>query len=199
MIIPILLLATPPAYMQHAAYPAGSLVEDTEAPGGFGTSDNFPKQFTPGRYPNLLTISRTDEKISIAIANQTNETLWFRAADGNLIAWLEAKDGNTWKPIQYHNWYTCGNSYHRVALQTLRVFTYSIPIPTGSLKTEVRFAISQSSSEGTNKPLYSHTIETTINPNLFKLDPEKFTDQKLTTEWVTPTVVPKSLNFDGMN
>jgi hypothetical protein len=193
MMIAATLLATviQPAYMQHAIYPAGSLIKDTRSPGGNATSDNFPKQFAPGRHTHFLTLNRQGEKINITIANDRNETIWLRAADGNLLAWLEAKEGNTWRPIQWHHWITCGNSYHQVALQTLYSFKYQPTIPTGSLKTEVRFVLYQMNEGGSAKPTYSHSVETSIDPNLFKLDPKQYPKEEVTTEWVTPTLRPK--------
>ncbi|MFM9872439.1 MAG: hypothetical protein ACKVQS_03115 [Fimbriimonadaceae bacterium] len=193
MMIAATLLATviQPAYMQHAQYPAGSLIEDTQSPGGNATSDNFPKQFGPGRYTDFITLNRQGEKINIAIANKSNETIWLRAADGNMLAWLEAKDGKTWRPIQWHYQITCGNSYHQIALQPGFVFVYTPTIPTGTLKTEVRFALYQMNEGGSAKPTYSHSVETTIDPNLFKLDPKQYPKDEVSTEWVTPTLRPK--------
>ncbi|MBA4292622.1 hypothetical protein C0431_06585 [bacterium] len=191
MMITALLALSAPIYMERAVYPAASPIKDTEAIGGHGTSTNLPKPITKNSTKELISIIRQDSKLTIQITNHNKSNLWLRAADGNLIAWLEAKIGDTWKPIQYHYWITCGNSYHRINLPIGQQFTYEPKIPAGSLKTELRFALYALNE----KPTYSKPLTTTIHPDILKLSPELTKESKLTTKWVTPTLVPKDMDF----
>lgn len=191
MMITALLALSAPIFMERAIYPAASPIKDSDALGGHGTSSNLPKPITKNSPKELLSIVRNDSILTIQITNHNTPNLWLRAADGNLIAWLEAKVGDTWKPIQYHYWITCGNSYHRINLPIGQQFTYEPKIPSGPLKTELRFALFDSDEN----PTYSKSFTTAIHPNILKLSPELTKESKLTTKWTTPTLVPKDMDF----
>lgn len=102
MMITAILAIAAPVYMDRASYPAASPIKDAEALGGHGTSNNLPQTISQNSPQDLLTISRSNDKVTVQITNKSTPALWLRAADGNLIAWLEAKVGDTWQPIQYH-------------------------------------------------------------------------------------------------
>lgn len=189
--ITALLALSGPIFMERAIYPAASPIKDSDALGGHGTSSNLPKSITKNSPKEFLSIVRKDSKLTIQITNHNTPNLWLRAADGNLIAWLEAKVGDTWKPIQYHYWITCGNSYHRINLPIGQQFTYEPKIPSGPLKTELRFALFDSDEN----PTYSKSVTTAIHTNILKLSPELTKESKLTTKWTTPTLVPKDMNY----
>jgi hypothetical protein len=191
MMITALLALSAPIYMERAVYPAASPIKDSEAIGGHGTSTNLPKPITKNSPKELISIIRQDSKLTIQITNYNTPNLWLRAADGNLIAWLEAKVGDTWQPLQYHYWITCGNSYHRINLPIGQQFTYEPNIPVGTLRTQIRFAMYMSN----DKPTYSPPCLTAIPGDLLKLSPDISRESKLTTKWTTPTLVPKDLNF----
>jgi hypothetical protein len=129
-------------YMIQALYPAGSLKKDTISPGGNAESSNMPQ---PIRGRKLVmkalfaNLSQTDDGVKIEFWNSTDQDEWMRAADGNMLAWLEALDGNEWKPIEYHNWSDCGNSFHRVVLPAGYEWTYNKILPRGDWRTFVRW------------------------------------------------------------
>ncbi len=191
MMITALLALSAPIYMERAVYPAASPIKDTEAIGGHGTSTNLPKPITKNSPKELISIIRQDSKLTIQITNHNTPNLWLRAADGKLIAWLEAKVGDTWQPLQYHYWITCGNSYHRINLPIGQQFTYEPNIPVGTLRTQIRFVMYMSN----DKPTYSAPYFTAIPGDLLKLSPEISRESKLTTKWTTPTLVPKDMDF----
>lgn len=191
MMITALLALSAPIFMERAIYPAASLIKDSDALGGHDTSFNFPKPIIKDSPKELLTIVRKDSKLTIQITNHNTPNLWLRAADGNLIAWLEAKVGDTWKPIQYHYWITCGNSYHRINLPIGQQFTYKPNIPVGTLRTQLRLVVFVADEQ----PVYSAPYLTAIHPDIIKLSPETAKESKLTTKWTTPTLVPKNMDF----
>jgi hypothetical protein len=191
MMITALLALSAPIYTERAIYPATSPIKDSEALGGHGTSTNLPKPITKNSPKELISIIRQNSKLTIQITNHKTPNLWLRAADGNLIAWLEAKVGDTWQPLQYHYWITCGNSYHRINLPIGQQFTYEPNIPVGTLRTQIRLALLTSDS----KPTYSAPYLTAIHSNLLTLNPEISRESKLTTKWTTPTLVPKDMDF----
>ena len=129
-------------YMIQALYPAGSLKKDTISPGGNGESSNMPHPIKGRRivikalYAN---ISQTDSGVKIEFWNSTDQDEWMRAADGNMLAWLEALDGKDWKPIEYHNFSDCGNSFHRVVLPAGYEWEYNKIVPKGDWRTFVRW------------------------------------------------------------
>lgn len=133
-----------PTYMIQARYPAGSLKKDTVSPGGNSESSNMPRLIKGKRIPvNALsaTISETDGGVSIDFLNTSNQDEWMRAADGNMLGWLEALDGKEWKPIEYHQWSFCGNSYHRVVLPAGYEWNYTKILPKGEWRTMVRWVV----------------------------------------------------------
>lgn len=180
-----------PSYMQLARYIAGSAVVDTDAVGGFGPSNNLPK---PIRDRNLLgrgltlTLSRKGEALSLTIANGGRQIEWLRAGDSNILGFLEAKDkGGNWRPIEFQPWYTCGNSYHRVGLSPGHGWTFDIPMPTGKLKTQVRWRYR---SQGVEHA--SNAVATTIPATRFELAPEMRAANKIKFDGDFPYLVPIS-------
>ncbi len=181
------------AFMVQAFYPAGSLQKDPTEPGGHSVSSNMPVPMTfKSRMQRSLAVDLTPTKSGIAVrlfnASQTDE--WLPAADGNLFGWLEALDGKVWRPIEYHMWYTCGNSFHRVVLPAAYQWTFDRPIAKGSWKTQVRWVLSRGNSR-----LESPSIELNIPPTRTTLTPAMAAQNQVAMQG-TPTLVPKS---DGAN
>ena len=116
---------------------------DTTAPGGFGESSNQPKPVwdvrLKGDGPKALLVVPRDQLVLTA-GNRTTREAWFRAADGNILGYMEAKDARgVFRPIQYHHAITCGNSYHRVGLKPGQGWSFDVPLRPGPLKTVVRW------------------------------------------------------------
>lgn len=129
-------------YMIQARYPAGSLKKDTVSPGGNAVSSNMPIPITNRRIVAkslFANLSESANGVKIEFLNTSDKDEWMRAADGNMLAWLEALDGKEWKPIEYHQWSDCGNSFHRVVLPAGYEWTYNKIIPKGDWKTMVRW------------------------------------------------------------
>lgn len=102
-------------YMGPARYYAGSNLPDPQAAGGYGTSDRLPVRITDrallGNSARPV-LSRTGSVFTLWVVNGGTQPTWFRAADSNILGWLEARDASgKWKPIEFHQWYSCGNSY----------------------------------------------------------------------------------------
>ena len=131
-----------PRYMIQALYPAGSLKKDTVSPGGNAESSNMPHPIKGRRIvikALFANLAQTDDGVKIEFWNSTDQDEWMRAADGNMLAWLEALDGKDWKPIEYHQRSDCGNSFHRVVLPAGYEWDYNKVLPKGDWRTFVRW------------------------------------------------------------
>ena len=129
-------------YMIQALYPAGSLKKDTVSPGGNAESSNMPLPIKGRRIvikALFANLAQTDDGVKIEFWNSTDQDEWMRAADGNMLAWLEALDGKDWKPIEYHQRSDCGNSFHRVVLPAGYEWDYNKVLPKGDWRTFVRW------------------------------------------------------------
>jgi hypothetical protein len=159
-----------PKYMLQAFYPAGSMKHDTVSPGGNAESSNMPHllvgvQKVKALYANL---SAVDGGVRIDLRNSSGQDEWMRAADGNMLAWLEALDGKDWKPIEYHHWVDCGNSFHRVVLPPGYEWTYLKVLPKGDLKTLVRWVAVKEKLKVTSNmiSIYIPRTRTSIPPGI---------------------------------
>lgn len=184
--------------MEEARYPAASTKPDTTAPGGFGGSENFPVANDATTAESFLSLKRVGERVEVTVSNSETPDLWIQAADSNLRGWLEARVGDEWKPIQYHQWSTCGNSYHSVFLPVGHHWTYSVAVPKGSLKTEVRFALLTTRYESESKGLeYSKPIVMSLSPLVLKLSAERAASYRVHQDWTVPTLVLREMVTGG--
>jgi hypothetical protein len=167
-----------PNYMIAARYLAGSLKPDTKAPGGFGESKNFPTKRTkldPNKSELKISLLPNNFGITVNIFNGSRKDQWFRAADGTMLAWLEVDYKGAWKPIEYHQWYTCGNSFHQVVLPSTYEWSYERPLPKGNWKTKLRFAVMRETGM-----FYSDSVEVSIAPTRIKLNPAEASKNEFT-------------------
>ena len=180
--------------MKPAQYPAASPVPDQTAPGGFSPSSNLPTKIPGEPKLDLLSLTEKNGTFIVRIANTATNDLWLRASDSNLIAWLEAKSGDTWKPIQFHYWASCGNSYHAVNLPIGYEFVYKVPVARGTLRTQVRLAalrVPPVGSQPTSLPVeHSVPVPFSIDPAQFSLSPEIAKDSEIRGS-APPTLMPK--------
>jgi len=178
-----------PDYMQLARYIAGSAVEDPEAIGGFGWSSNRPKPVNDRKLLGnglTVTLRRNGGALSLTIANGGRQVEWLRAGDSNILGFLEAKDkGGNWIPIEFQPWYTCGNSYHRVGVTPGHGWTFDAPVPTGNLKTQVRWRYRSRGIEHTSNP-----VSTTIPARRFELEPSVRASNAIKFDGDFPYLVP---------
>ncbi|MCO5298101.1 MAG: hypothetical protein M9921_14730 [Fimbriimonadaceae bacterium] len=156
-------------FMQPAVYRAGS-VPDPLAAGGYGASDNAPKPMWDKRLlaeGPKATLTPGRDQLILTVTNGSKTDIWFHAADSNLLGYLEAKDARgVFRPIQYHQWYTCGNSYHRVGLPPGTGWTFSVMPSPGTFHSTVRWRYRHQGSD-----LVSNELRQSISLTAFDLDP----------------------------
>ncbi|MBX3096875.1 MAG: hypothetical protein KF812_08435 [Fimbriimonadaceae bacterium] len=175
-------------FMQAASYPCGSPITDPEALGGHGSSTNLPSPITGdnrGREGLQLRVVPNNGTVQVMIQN-FGDPIWLDAADGNLLAWLELKDGDAWKPTEYHHWITCGNSYHRVLIPNMHQVFYARPFATGNWQTQIRLVV-----EAGEKTLYSEPVSVRTNRNRLLLNPIEAEKSEVYLGWGRPTLRPK--------
>lgn len=175
------------AYMAPARYPATSLIEDPEAPGGHGVAEGFPPTPLDRRLEGglRLVIEPQENQLHLRIQNG-GQPVWLSATDGNLSAWMELRDGDTWKPAEYHMWATCGNSYHRVVLPSQHEFTFLRVLPGGRWSTQARFGVKVG-----EEVVYSNAVPVRTTRNRLLLNPDLAREHEVHTEWTVPTLVPR--------
>ena len=174
-------------YMQPAHYGAASAMPDTTAAGGFGESDNQPHLIRDTRLKGdgpkaLLRMGR--DQLVLTLGNQTARDVWFRAADGNLLGYLEAKDARgVFRPIQYHHAITCGNSRHRVGLKPGQGWSFDVALRPGSMKTVVRWRYRDQGLD-----LVSNEVSERISHLSFEIEPRLLGDHELWLDGDFPTL-----------
>jgi hypothetical protein len=150
---------------------AKSSVIDTAALGGFGGSDNVPKEINGNlTLPDHELVLKIDTTVTttindkfngykLYIANKTDTAVRFEASDSRLSVIAEVFYEGEWKPIEYLPSSWCGNSYHYVYLKQNEYWEFDIPKFTGKIKTTLRYKLIL----GKDKYLYSNEILTSIN------------------------------------
>ena len=147
---------------------------DTEAPGGYGTSDNFPAKLRNKDHgadgmislvalpEERLTFAGSYEGFRLLLINRSNKEAALEASDSRLPIVQQARDkGGSWRSIEYLPSSWCGNSFHRVFLPAGTCWAFTAPRYTGKLRTKLRFVL-----EGQG-PIYSNEFEGSINPSQF--------------------------------
>lgn len=169
-------------FMMRGYFCAASKIEDKQAFGGFGTSENFPKPLAthisvrPGEIsfvakPDEVAIFAAKYKgLKVLLVNGTGEPVGFPASDSRLSIVQEALDqkGN-WKPIEYLPSSWCGNSYHTVFLGPSEYWEFAAARYTGKFKTKFRFRLDWQTSGNKRAPIYSNEFEGGVNPNQFTI------------------------------
>lgn len=149
--------------------------------GAFSAPDRDGRLLSPSP---KATLKSHEQGLTVWLTNGSKQVVWFQAADSHVLGWLEAKDQRgQWRPIEYFQQYTCGNSYHRVALEPNHGWNWQVPLAKGGLKTLVRWRMLVEGGE-----LVSNAISTTILPTKFELDAKVAQHYDLTLEWVRPTL-----------
>jgi hypothetical protein len=177
-------------FMQCTHYVAGSPVPDPEAAGGFWASDNLPFLFTNksmlGDGPKA-TVRRVKDALRVSLTNGGLADAWFSAGDSNVMGWLEAKrPSGEWAPIEYTPWYSCGNSYHRVACPPSFGWTWTVKVPEGSLKTKVRWRYGTSVATMT-----SNEVEAWIPATRFSLTESVAKSNVVESNGGRPVLMPR--------
>jgi hypothetical protein len=166
-------------------YYAGSNLKDEDALGGFGTCDNFPKKCDhnalgkPGElslvaFPDEVVDFRKRKAILLRLVNRTEKTMEFSACDSGLYVVHEALDRDgQWKPLERFPATFCGNSFHRVFLETNEYWEFFAVPRDGSFKTKLRFRLEPKGEQGIvagGGTLHSNEYEGSIDPAAFVRD-----------------------------
>jgi hypothetical protein len=157
---------------------AGSPIEDAEALGGFGTSDNMPNKVAAdsgGKGLYLLAepaqeMSHGDQPfMRLVLVNQTASPVAFPAQDSRLSIIQESQDAQgNWQPIEYLMSAWCGNSHHKVTLPAGQFWEFPVPRYQGTLETKLRFTYL--GEDGKN--IHSNEFEGKISPSQLVLPGE---------------------------
>jgi hypothetical protein len=147
---------------------------DKDAPGGYGPSENMPKQLgelTHGRTNEISLVALPEEVkpfgashsgFRLLLINRTRSELVLAASDSRIAIVQEALDEKgQWRPVEYLPSSWCGNSYHRVFLPAGHYWEFSAPRYSGTIKTKLRFVL-----QG-KQPVYSNVFDGTINAKQF--------------------------------
>ena len=160
-------------FMLRGYFYAGSNIEDTTAPGGFGGSTNKPKLMVNetaqlGDLEDISLFVDTTMRTNFAdgykgyilfLVNKTGNTISLQASDSRLYIIAEIFCGGTWQPIEYLPSSWCGNSYHHVFLGNNEYWEFDIPKYPGNKKTKLRYKLSR----GKEGIIYSNEIITYFN------------------------------------
>ncbi len=159
-------------------YCYGGSRKDDKAVGGYGTSDNAPKNMTdktPGSEGQITLVALPAELVPfkgefrgfrLLLVNRTKSEAAFAACDSRLDIICEARNqSGDWKPIEHLPSSFCGNSYHSVYLPRGHYWEFRAPVYSGPMKTKVRYQL-----QG-KVPIYSNEFDGSINPVQFKKPP----------------------------
>jgi len=158
-------------YMLRGHLYAKSSLKDTEAPGGFGGSDNAPRKF--GKAHNfsrgqlsivvdtteIVTFTNQYSGYRLYIVNGLKSTVEFNAADSRLSAFAEAYVDGKWQPIEYLPSSWCGNSYHQLYLQSGEYWEFAVPRFDGDKLTKIRYNLKLADGNS----IYSNSYSAMIN------------------------------------
>jgi hypothetical protein len=158
-------------YMLRGQVYVSSSIEDKEAPGGFGGSDNRARKITgeSGLSSNgfFLQIDTTEEVAigkkykgyRLYIANRSDSIVKLTASDSRLSAVIEVFVKGKWQPIEYLPGSWCGNSYHAVYLKQQEYWQCAIPRFAGKMPVKMRYSLRLDNG----KYIYSNEIAAHIN------------------------------------
>ena len=170
-------------------YPAGSLLKDDKAPGGFGPCDNYPLELGAkdwGSKGKVALVAFPEEKvayfkhqgIALRLINRSEKITAFAAFDSFVYILQEAQDENgCWREIESPPDIAafCGNSFHRVLLKPGQYWQFPARLYKGELKTKIRFRLDPTSQPGEEPPVYSNEFEGFIDPGQFRTGPDRAT------------------------
>lgn len=111
---------------------------------------------------------------AVFIVNTSNDTLYIDNQDGALFMLQEAIDEDgKWKPIEYWEYSTCGNSYGGIGIVPSGIALVKVAKYSGEFKTEMRIKLK------TSKTIwYSNIFTGTINKSQFNLVKNNLEEQE---------------------
>ena len=114
---------------------------------------------------NLIIEKTKENQFSIYILNNTTDSISISKQDWSLYLIQEAKDKNgEWKPIEYWQYASCGNSYLTNKLEPNGILKTESVAYNGNLETEVRFKFLNEKNI-----YYSNSVIGKINESQFNL------------------------------
>jgi hypothetical protein len=126
---------------------------------------NFKSQNLIGNKINLVLEKIKDSTYSIYVINKTSDTISISNQDWSLFLIQEAKNKNgEWKPIEYWQYSTCGNSYLSVKLEPNGILKTESLAYYGNFKTEIRFKLLNN-----DIVYYSNSITGFVNLSQFSI------------------------------
>jgi len=149
--------------------------KETNNPDETGHTNNKP-QITGNKFiKNGFYLVLDTQQISINkdsnfchklyVINKSDSSMTFSTCGGNLNLTAEALDvDGKWKPIEYHVYSSCGNSYYNITLDTNEFWSFPVPIYKGKYKTKLRFVLS---TERLQEDYFSNEIATWLNEEQF--------------------------------
>ena len=165
-------------FMLHDYSHAGSAIKDDQAIGGFGKSDNMPRNIESDlakssghcyllAQPAVATNLAGGKGMRLVLVNGTKDVIAFEASDSRLHIVQEAKnESGTWQAIEYFRTSPCGNSYHRLFLAPGKYWVLPSPRYSGSFPTTLRFRLMDDRGK---TELISNEFKGSINPEQFSV------------------------------
>jgi hypothetical protein len=99
----------------------------------------------------------------LQLINATDNQIGFQSSNGEIFIRAEAFVDGTWKPFTIVQGDNCGNSYYGVSIPPNTLWEFDIPVFTGPLHTQIRYAVFR--SWGSAPPLcVSNTVNAHIDP-----------------------------------
>jgi len=196
-------------------YPAGSQIKDTNARGGFGRCDNYPKDLgdkTWGDKDAISLVAFPDEPIAyfkhrgigLRLVNRTRDTAAFKALDSRLYIVQEALDGDgQWREIENLTTAICGNSFHRVFLKSDQFWEFKARAYSGALKTKLRFRLDLRGENDDARSIYSNVFDGEVSKTQLRKGPTDAEIQRALSskdgkeEGVVATLTALLANEDG--
>jgi len=138
---------------------AGSKIQDGDALGGFGKSENFPRDVSSAAAsaltecyllaePNVPTELGVFRGMRLVLVNPTDATKGFDASDSCLYLFQEAKNGaGEWEQLDSMIESDCGNSFHRVFLAKKQFWEFPVFRFDGDVRTKLRFKLTDGSGQ----------------------------------------------------
>jgi hypothetical protein len=165
-------------FMLRGYFYALSSIEDKDAPGGYGGSDNKAKEiFQNKRLESILGLKLFIDTTShivfaekfkgqkVYLINQSGMDTAFEASDSRLSIVAEAFYKGSWRSIEYLPSSWCGNSYHKVYLKNNEYWEFNAPRYLGLIKVRLRYRL----NTGQGNILYSNEVTAFINKKQFSV------------------------------
>tara|TARA_A100000171_G_scaffold52340_1_gene70257 strand:- start:14420 stop:15106 length:687 start_codon:yes stop_codon:yes gene_type:complete len=147
---------------------AGTKIKDLQSPGGYASSDNWPRdidfehELKADSIHLLLDADVEGEPkgYRVRLINTSGQVVPFHAVDGRLSIVQQALNADgEWRNVEMLPSSGCGNSYHRVMLDRHQYWQFDVPLYDGSDLTQIRYMLVIRGRAG----IISNAIEGRVN------------------------------------